>query len=126
LQKLAHAINFAACKVGYCIKIDQWLDAFLSILKKEQSDPDAQLILSLGYSPDVDLYIPCSMPTYAKPVADPPVFDAFKRLRHVYSSNRVANFSTFHKELDNWNPGEFRFVNLFSFALALSFFVEWG
>jgi hypothetical protein len=47
---------------------------------------------------------------YANPVAISPVFDAFKKLPQVYSSNRVADFSTFHKEPDSWNPGQFRFV----------------
>jgi hypothetical protein len=37
---------------------------------------------------------------YANPVDISPVFDAFKKLLQMYSTYRVANFSTFHKKLD--------------------------
>jgi hypothetical protein len=103
-------INAGACKLGYCITISDWLNAFLSILEKEQYDQDAQIIVSLGYVPDLDLYLTFAAPIYAKAISNPPVFSAFKKLPHVYSTNRIANYSTFHKELNDWNEGGFKFV----------------
>ena len=113
-KKISKTANWVACKLGYCITTDQWLNAFLSILEREKLDLDAQLIASLAYIPDLDIYMAFAMPMYAKPVAEPPVFDEVKKLPYVHSTNRIANFSSFHKELDSWSPGGYRFVPISS------------
>jgi hypothetical protein len=110
LSTLGWLINAGACKLGYCITISDWLNAYLSILEKEQYDLDAQLIVAFAYVPGLDIWTAFANNIYAKPVPNPPVFSAFKKLPHVYSSNRVANFSTYHKELNDWNEGGYRFV----------------
>jgi len=102
-------INAGACKLGYCITISDWLNAYLSILQKEQYDLDAQLIVAFAYVPMLDLWTAFANNIYAKPVPNPPVFSALKKLPHVYSSNRVANFSSYHKELNDWNEGGYRY-----------------
>jgi hypothetical protein len=114
LSLVGDLVNTAACKLGYCTTISDWLNAYLSILEKEQHDLDAQLIVAFAYVPGLDLWTAFANNIYAKPIANPPVFSAFKKLPHVYSSNRIANFSTYHKELNDWNEGGYRYVPFFS------------
>jgi len=110
LSLLGDLINDTACKLGYCTTISDWLNAYLSTLEKEQYDLDAQLIGALAYVPKFDIWTAFANNIHTKPTINPPVFSAFRKLPHVYTSNRLANFSTFHKELNDWNEGGFRFV----------------
>ena len=112
LSLLGGFINTIACKLGYCTTISDWLHAYLSILEKEQYDLDAQLIAALAYVPVLDTWTAFANNIHTKPTPNPPVFEAIRKLPHVYSSNRIANFSTFHKELNDWNEGGYRFVLL--------------
>ncbi|KAE9368211.1 FAD-binding domain-containing protein [Stipitochalara longipes BDJ] len=108
LSLLGNFINTVACRLGYCTTISDWLNAYLSFLEKEQYDLDAQLIAALAYVPILDTWTTFANNIHTKPTVDPPVFEAFRKLPHVYSSNRIANFSTFHKELHDWNEGGYR------------------
>ncbi|KAN0094203.1 FAD-binding domain containing protein [Hyaloscypha variabilis] len=108
LSLLGNLINDIACKLGYCTTISDWLNAYLSTLEKEQYDLDAQLIGALAYVPKLDIWTALANNIHTKPTINPPVFSAFRKLPHVYSSNRLANFSAFHKELNDWNEGGFR------------------
>jgi hypothetical protein len=109
VQQVGNFVNWGACKLGYCTTITDWLNAYLSILEKEQYDIDTQVIAGIAYSSDLDIYIACANPIHAKAVPNPRVFSAFKKLPHVYSSNRIANYSTFHKELHDWNADGYRY-----------------
>jgi hypothetical protein len=113
LSLLGNLINTAACKLGYCTTVSSWLNAYLSILEKEKHDLDAQLIVAIAYVPYLDIWTVFANNIYAKPIANPPVFAELQKMPHVYSSNRIANFSSFNKELNDWNEGQYRCVTLF-------------
>lgn len=109
IHQFGKFVNWGACKLGYCTTITDWLNAYLSILGKEQYDIDTGVIAGIAYSSDLDIYIACANPIHAKAVPNPQVFSAFKKLPHVYSSNRIANYSTFHKELHDWSADGYRY-----------------
>ena len=119
IHQFGKLVNWGACKLGYCTTITDWLNAFLSILEKEQYDIDGQVIAGIAYSSDLDIYLACANPIHSKPVPNPPFFSAFKKLPHVYSTNRVANYSTFHKELHDWNDDGYRYAPPFPSFLLL-------
>jgi hypothetical protein len=110
--------NWGACKLGYCTTITDWLNAYLSILEKEQYDIDAQVIAGIAYSSDLDIYLAWANPIHSIPVPNPSFFSAFKKLPHVYSTNRIANYSTFHKELHDWNDDGYRYASPFPPSLS--------
>jgi hypothetical protein len=123
IHQVGKLINAGACKLGYCITISDSLNAFLSILEKEQYDIDAQLFLIQAYVQDLDLYLTATASMCAKATPNPPVFSAFKNLPHAYSTHRIANYSTFHEELSSGNKGGFRFaLSILSVPSSLLFF----
>lgn len=113
IHQFGKFVNWGACKLGYCTTITDWLNAYFSILEKEQYDIDSQIIAGIAYSSDLDIYIAYANPIRARAVPNSHVFSAFKKLPHVYSTNRIANFSSFHKEIHDWSADGYRYVPSF-------------
>lgn len=74
----------------------------------ESYDEYASLITTFAYSGDADLRVAVNGMTYTKPVADPPVFDAFTGMAALSSTQRITSMSDLAAETAANYPDGFR------------------
>ncbi|RWA11959.1 hypothetical protein EKO27_g3135 [Xylaria grammica] len=79
-------------------------------------DPDgydefAALLITFAYSSDLDLQVVVNDIEYTKPVVNPPVFQAFKNMTALSSTQRITNMSDLAVEAEVNYPNGFRYIS---------------
>ncbi|KAF2992893.1 hypothetical protein E8E14_000003, partial [Neopestalotiopsis sp. 37M] len=83
---------------------DNQIKALAAYTDPENYDEFASLITTFAYSGDGDLQVVVNDEKYTKPVADPPVFDAWKNMTALVSTQRITNMSDLAAEQAAQDP----------------------
>jgi hypothetical protein len=112
VQKLGYWIVRIACMSGYCNTFDSLAQAFEKISINGQSDRLGQLYFVTALMPYAKVYMSLVALAYGQPELDPPIFDDYtKELKHIYSTNRIANMSQIADEVGSTNPIGARYIS---------------
>ncbi|KAK6197111.1 hypothetical protein LQW54_010906 [Pestalotiopsis sp. IQ-011] len=83
---------------------DDQINALAAYTNPESYDEYASLITTFAYSGDGDLQVVVNDEKYTKPIADPPVFDAWKNMTALVSTQRITNMSDLAAEQAAQDP----------------------
>lgn len=81
---------------------------FDNLIARDQLDPHAQIMFTMGYVPELNFYASGVIPMYVRSESDAAVFREYRKIKKVYSSNRVANLTSFYPEVSSFSPGSYR------------------
>lgn len=84
------------------------LRALTNFNEASPGDPDAALIVAFAYLRDNGTYIASVAYDYAKPEADPPIYDEFKAIPNRASSMRVSNLTDLTLDFNRSEPAGYR------------------
>lgn len=105
VQKLGQLITRVACMSGYCTTFDSIAQAIEKLSLDSQSDPLAQFYCFAFLMPHIKVYGSGVALAYGKPELNPPIFNDYtKELKHIYSTNRIANMSQIAEEVSSTSP----------------------
>lgn len=111
VQKLGQLINRVACMSGYCTTFDSIAQAIEKFSLDSQSDPLAQFYCFAVLMPHIKVYGSGVALAYGKPELNPPVFNDYtKELKHIYSTNRIANMSQIAEEVSSTSAVGVRYI----------------
>ena len=82
------------------------ITAFNNFANNAPTDPDAAMYLAFAYAEGE--YVSVSEFTYAKPIANPPIFHEFTAIESLASTLRITNLTDLVSELELKNPSGFR------------------
>ncbi|KAI7490013.1 hypothetical protein KC351_g913 [Hortaea werneckii] len=87
---------------------DTILNALNDFAYNAPSDPDAALIVAFAYAEQLGGYLIAADLEYAKPEANPPIFDAFKNASYISDTTKVVSLPDLTLEFNSSNPGGLR------------------
>ncbi|RMY25045.1 hypothetical protein D0867_00983 [Hortaea werneckii] len=87
---------------------DTILNALVDYAYDASSDPDAALIVAFTYAEQSGGYLIAADLEYAKPEANPPIFDAFHNASYTSDTTKIVSLPDLTLEFNSSNPGGLR------------------
>ncbi|KAI7201537.1 hypothetical protein KC316_g672 [Hortaea werneckii] len=84
---------------------DTILNALVDYAHDAPSDPDAALIVAFTYAEQLGGYLIAADLEYAKPEANPPIFDAFQNASYISDTTKVVSLPDLTLQFNRSNPG---------------------
>ncbi|KAI7220162.1 hypothetical protein KC333_g2543 [Hortaea werneckii] len=87
---------------------DTILNALVDYAYDAPSDPDAALIVAFAFAEQLGGYLIAADLEYAKPKANPPIFDVFQNASYISDTTKVVSLPDLTLEFNSSNPGGLR------------------
>lgn len=102
------SITKIICKLGYFLTSQEAHRAFRNVVLAEQNDVYAQMWMSYTYVWQIDQFLFGAALVYSRPEEWPPIFEGYKKLKSLYNTAKIQNFTSVFKEVADMNQIGYR------------------